>query len=59
MNIGSNWKIDWSQESTKRGAVVSVLAIVGTIGWWVGKDVTGLITLTMAVSGLMKLTRSD
>lgn len=47
----SRSRIRWNEASTKRGLVMLVLAVVGTIGWWLGKDVTGLITLAMAVSG--------
>lgn len=47
----SRLKIRWNEASTRRGAVMLVLSVVGTIGWWLGKDVTGLITLAMAVSG--------
>jgi hypothetical protein len=52
-------KINWQEESTKRGAVILLLVIPGLIGWFMGKDVTGLITLAMAISGYMKLTRPD
>lgn len=51
--------IHWEQESTKRGAVVLFLASIGSVGWLLGKDPTGIIILAQAISGYMKLTRSD
>jgi hypothetical protein len=52
-------QIKWNQASTKRGAVVLFLASVGTVGWWMGKDITVLLVLTQAISGYLKITVPD
>ena len=44
-------RIDLTQSSTKRGLVWVVTFIVGGIGWWMGKDVTGIILLGSGVAG--------
>lgn len=44
-------KIDWSENSTKRGIIWVVTAIVGLPMAWLGKDISGLLTLAMGVAG--------
>jgi len=44
-------KIDWSENSTKRGAIWLIAALIGLPMVWMGKDITGLIALAMGVSG--------
>ena len=44
-------KFDITQSSTKRGLVWVLTFIVGGIGWWMGKDVTGIILLGSGVAG--------
>jgi len=51
--------IDWSQNSTKRGAVWVIVSIVGLVGWWMGKDVTQLLMLGMGVAGGLGVALKD
>lgn len=51
--------IDWKQNSTKRGIVWVLVAIIGTIGWWLGKDVTQLILLGSGVAGGLGIALND
>lgn len=44
-------KIDWSENSTKRGIIWIIASLIGLPMAWLGKDVTPLITLAMGVSG--------
>jgi hypothetical protein len=44
-------ELEWSEPSTKRGAVWLVVAIIGLPAWWLGKDVDGIILLAGAVAG--------
>jgi len=48
---GLEFKIDWRQRSTIRGAVWVATALVGGIGWFLGKDITEIILLGTAVAG--------
>ena len=48
-------KINLDEPSTQRGIVVTLLVIVGTAGWWMGKDPTGIILLAQAISAAMKI----
>jgi len=43
--------IDWTETSTKRGAVWLAVAVVGLPMAWSGKDVSQLILLAGAVAG--------
>ena len=47
MNLG----IDWSQASTKRGAIWFVGGLVATLFAWMGKDSTQVMAITAAVAG--------
>jgi len=51
--------INWKQASTKRGAVVLFLSIIGVFLIMTGKDIQPLLVLTAAISGYMKLTTPD
>ena len=51
--------IDWSQPSTLRGMVWVLVAIIGLVGWWFGKDVTQLILLGAGVAGGLGVTVKD
>lgn len=51
--------IDWSQASTKRGAMWVIVGLIGTVGWWFGKDVTGIILLGSTISGAMGFAIKD
>lgn len=51
--------IDWQQNSTKRGAVWVVFAVVGMIGWWTGKDIAPLMVLAGAVAGGLGVALKD
>jgi len=52
-------KIDLTQNSTKRGLVWAITFIVGGIGWWFGKDVTGIILLGSGVAGGIGIIADD
>jgi len=43
--------IDWSQSSTKRGAIWIGVFVLGIIGWWLGKDIQPLLALGAGVAG--------
>ena len=43
--------INWSEPSTKRGAVWLMVAIIGLPAWWLDKDVDGIILLAGAIAG--------
>jgi hypothetical protein len=45
--------IDWSQNSTKRGAVWLAFGLIGIIGWFLGKDASALVPLAAAIVGGM------
>lgn len=47
MKIG----INWSENSTKRGAVWVVIFVVGLVMSWMGKDVSQLLLLGAGVAG--------
>jgi hypothetical protein len=51
--------IDWSQNSTKRGAIWLVFGVIGIVGWVFGKDVTALMPLGAAVAGGMGVAIKD
>jgi hypothetical protein len=44
-------KINWKEPSTIRGAVWVAVAVIGTIGWFMGKDISQLTLLGAAVAG--------
>lgn len=44
-------KVDWSENSTKRGIIWVIASIIGLPMVWMGKDISGLIALAMGVSG--------
>jgi hypothetical protein len=52
-------KIDWSENSTKRGIIWVIASVVGLPMVWVGKDITGLIALAMGVSGGLGVLLTD
>jgi hypothetical protein len=51
--------IDWSQASTKRGAVWAVVAIIGLPMVWMGKDPSQLIVLASGIAGGMGIVLKD
>jgi hypothetical protein len=51
--------IDWSQASTKRGAIWVIVAVVGLPMSWMGKDPTQLITLASGIAGGLGLMVKD
>lgn len=51
--------IDWKQGSTRRGLVWAATAVIGIIGWWMGKDVTGLLLLAAGISGGLGISAKD
>jgi hypothetical protein len=52
-------KINWGENSTKRGIVWIISSIVGFGMIMMGKDIQQLIILTGAVIGGMGLTQND
>ena len=52
-------QINWSEPSTKRGAVWLTTAIIGLPMIWFGKDPTALITLASGIAGGMGLLIKD
>ncbi|MDO9163560.1 MAG: hypothetical protein Q8N35_13190 [Methylococcaceae bacterium] len=48
-----NFGIDWSQNSTKRGAIWLVAGVVGLIYTWGTKDTTQLMFIASTVAGGM------
>ena len=44
-------KVDWSEASTKRGAVWVVTAIVGTVMVFMGLDPSPLLVLATGIAG--------
>ena len=54
-----NFGVDWSQNSTKRGAVWLIFGVCGLIGWFMGKDTTQLMTIGATVAGGMGLAIKD
>jgi hypothetical protein len=53
------FKIDWSENSTKRGAVWVVIFIVGLVMSVMGKDVTQLLLLGAGVAGGLGVAMKD
>jgi len=51
--------IDWSQNSTKRGAVWVVFSIFAVVGWWMGKDIAPLMMIAGAVAGGLGVALKD
>lgn len=51
--------LDWSETSTKRGAVWAITFIIGVPMVWFGKDPTGLILLASGVNGGLGLLVKD
>jgi len=52
-------KIDWKENSTKRGAIWVIAALIGLPMAWMGKDVQPLITLAMGVAGGLGVMLTD
>lgn len=52
-------KINWSENSTKRGLVWVITAIIGVFMILLGKDISQLMILAAAVVGGMGLTQND
>lgn len=52
-------KINWGENSTKRGVVWLITAVIGLIMVLMGKDISQLILLTAAIVGGMGLTQND
>lgn len=52
-------KINWSENSTKRGLVWIISSIAGFVMIMMGKDIQQLIVLTAAVVGGMGFTQAD
>ena len=46
-----NFCVDWSQNSTKRGAIWLVGGLLGTIFAFAGKDPMQIMTITATVAG--------
>lgn len=55
MNMG----IDWTESSTFRGAVRVGVLLLGCVGWWFGKDVTGIILLGTGINGILGVVTKD
>lgn len=51
--------INFKEESTKRGIVWVITAIIAIYGWSVGKDITPVLTIGMAVAGGLGVLRED
>jgi hypothetical protein len=51
--------IEWSQASTKRGAVGVFVGIIGAIGYYLGKDIQPVIVLGQSIVGILGLTIKD
>jgi hypothetical protein len=52
-------KINLQENSTKRGFVWAIFAVLGCLGWWSGKDITPLMLLAGAVAGGMGIAQND
>ena len=52
-------EVNWMQSSTFRGAVRIAVLIFGCIGWWAGKDVTGIILIGTGINGMLGLATTD
>jgi hypothetical protein len=52
-------KIDWSENSTKRGIIWVIAAVIGFPMVWMGKDITQLITLSMGITGGLGVLLTD
>jgi hypothetical protein len=50
---------DWTQSSTFRGAVRIAVLVIGLVGWWMGKDVTGIILLGTGINGILGVVTKD
>jgi hypothetical protein len=46
-----------TQASTKRALVWCIVGIVGIAGWWMGKDISGIVALGAGVAGGMGLVK--
>jgi hypothetical protein len=55
MNLGC----DLSQNSTVRGLVRLGVLLVGCIGWWMGKDVTGILLIGTGINGVLGVATKD
>lgn len=52
-------KVDFSQESTKRGAVWLCGGLISLVFLWYGKDASMVMTITASLAGGLGLLRSD
>jgi drug/metabolite transporter (DMT)-like permease len=52
-------KINWQENSTKRGIVWIITAIIGVVMILMGKDISQLMVLAAAIVGGMGLTQND
>jgi hypothetical protein len=52
-------EVNWMQSSTFRGAVRIAVLIFGCIGWWAGKDVTGIILIGTGINGMLGFATTD
>lgn len=52
-------KIDWTQSSTQRGAIWVIVAIIGTVGWWMGKDISQVLLLGAGIAGGLGVATND
>lgn len=52
-------KIDWSQASTKRGAVLLVFGITAATFIWFGKDGQAVMAVAQIVAGAIGVAVSD
>lgn len=55
MKIG----IDWTQSSTFRGLVRTAVLVLGMVGWWMGKDVTGIILIGTGINGMLGIVTKE
>lgn len=53
------FEVDWTQSSTFRGLIRTVVLILGAVGWWMGKDVTGIILLGTGINGILGISTKD
>lgn len=53
------FKIDWSETSTKRGAVWIIGAAISMVFYWFGKDPLPVITVTASVAGGLGVALKD
>ncbi len=49
--FGLEFGVDWKQRSTIRGAVWFFTALLGAVGYFMGKDISEIILLGTAIAG--------